>query len=938
MTQESKTYRPTVLTPRTDFPMRANLPEREPERLARWEALGLYNRLQELRQGRPTFILHDGPPYANGDIHLGHALNKTLKDIVVRYKSLKGFRAPFVPGWDCHGLPIEQQVLKEIGPAIHDLPPIEIRRRCHAYAARYLNLQREQFKRLGVLGDWDRPYATFTPDYEVGILSLFRDLVARGLVRKGRRTVHWDPVFRTALAEAEIEYHEHTSDSIYVRFPLRNVERYPSLAGLGPVDLVIWTTTPWTLPANRAVCLHPGLPYVVLAHDGRRSIVAEGLAEAFLKACGLSGRSVARLRASELERAECDHPIFSDRRSLVVLGEHVTLDMGTGCVHTAPGHGREDFAIGQRYGLEIAVPVDERGRFTQAYPAMAGVDVFEANPRIIEELRRRGLLLAAGKIVHEYPYSWRSRRPIIFRATEQWFLELDEGNLRQKALQAIDQAVQWIPPWGRERIRAMVAARPDWCLSRQRAWGVPIPAVRSKRSGTSILDLGILEAFIAGVADRGSDVWFTEPLSAFWPENFVYEPTGESRPEEFDKEFDVLDVWFDSGASHVACLERDPRLAAPADLYLEGSDQHRGWFQSSLLTSIGGRDRPPFRQVLTAGFVLDEQGRAMSKSLGNVISPSDLMERYGADILRLWVASEDYQADMRASEEILQRVAEAYRRIRNGLRFLLGNLHDFDPAACYIDFTQLEEIDRWMLSLLAGLVETVDQAYATYEFHRVYHSIYGFCNAELSTVYLDVIKDRLYCSAPGDPTRRAAQTVLYEALRTLTPLLAPIVPFTSDEVWEYGRLPGQSVHLSQLPDPDRRWRDLPLEAKWGRLLALRDEVSVALEAARRARTIGHSLDALLVLNPRDEAERRFVSENLALLENLLIVSDLRLGEIGGDRDGRLKVLQAEGRKCERCWKMDLRVGEAADHPTLCPRCVDVIRRLEAVTSGPARGR
>jgi isoleucyl-tRNA synthetase len=924
-------YRKTVLTPQTEFPMRANLAKREPERLAKWESTKLYQQIQEKRKDRPSYILHDGPPYANGDIHLGHALNKILKDIVVRYKTMKGFRTPYVPGWDCHGLPIEQQILKKVGPKIHEMDPVDVRRMCHEYAAGYVDTQRAQFKRLGVTGDWERPYETFDPVYEAGILKVLRDLVARGLVRKGMKSVHWDTVFRTALAEAEIEYHTHESDSIYVAFPLRDAERYEATKGLTHSALVIWTTTPWTMPANLGVCLHPEFEYVALRHGGRDLIVAKELAGAFAKACGIENPEAVRtFRAGGLDRATCEHPIFPGKTSLVMMGRHVTLEAGTGCVHTAPGHGHDDFVIGAQYGLPVFVPVDDAGRYTADYPEMQGVEVFEANPKIVEKLRASGHLIAAKKVKHEYPYSWRSHKPIIFRATEQWFMEF-EGDIREKALHAIDHDVKWIPKWGRDRIHAMVSTRPDWCLSRQRSWGVPIPSIRSKRTGESILDVRILERFIEQVAQKGTDAWFTEPLESIWPEGFVYEPTGENRPEDFEKERDILDVWFDSGASHVAVLEQDERLSSPADLYLEGSDQHRGWFQSALLTSIGVRDRAPFRTVLTHGFLLDGEGKAMSKSLGNVIPPQKIIEGRGADILRLWVCSEDYRSDMAASEEIFNRVSEAYRRIRNTMRFLLGNLYDFKLDTHGLAHADLEEADRWILGRLAELIDRVDKAFDAFEFHRVYHLIYGFCNTQLSAVYLDVLKDRLYCSAPEDKTRRAAQTTVHHLLESLTGMLAPLMVFTADEVWEYHRGGASSVHLELFPEARAEWRDAELAEKWERLGELREEATLALEEHRRVKTIGHSLDAEVEIRAKDPAEARFLSENLALLKELFIVSDVRIAEADGSDSSRprIKVAASTQSKCERCWMRSPDIGQDPEHVGLCQRCSGVLKRLTA---------
>lgn len=936
MTSETQNYRDTVLTPRTDFPMRAKLPQREPERLARWAEARVYETLQEKRRDAPTFILHDGPPYANGDIHLGHAMNKILKDIIVRYHSMKGRRAPYVPGWDCHGLPIEQQVLKKLGSKIHEMAPIEIRKKCHEYAEKFVGVQREQFKRLGIMGDWDRPYTTFDPKYEVGILSALRDLTARGLIRRGMKPVHWDPIFRTALAEAEIEYKKHVSDSIYVKFPLRESEKFDGLAGLAKVSIVIWTTTPWTLPANLAVCLHPRLDYVVVRSGEEHFIVAKGLLDSFVAACALEGTEVVgAVNSADLERAECDHPIFTDRTSLVILGEHVTLEAGTGCVHTAPGHGADDYVIGKKYGLPVVVPVDDRGRFTDEFPEMEGVSVFKANEPIIEGLRARGILLAASKFEHDYPFSWRSHKPIIFRATDQWFMELEDGDVRKRALTAIDESVKWIPGWGRDRIHGMVSQRPDWCLSRQRSWGVPIPAIRSKTEGKSILDVRILDAFIKVVAEKGTDAWFTDPLESFWPEGFVYEPTGETRADQFEKEWDILDVWFDSGASVIACLENDDRLSSPADLYLEGSDQHRGWFQSALLISIGARDRAPFREVLTHGFVLDGAGKAMSKSVGNVISPLDMMKQLGADILRLWVASTDYQKDVPVTKEVFARVADAYKKMRNALRFMIGNLFDFDPVVDSIEHESLEESDRFILARLGELVAKVDSHYERYEFHQIYSAVFGFCNSTLSAVYLDIAKDRLYCSAPGDPTRRASQTAIWHILDVLTRLLAPILAFTTDEAREFGPFEdGECVHLLDFPEAKSCWQDAELLAKWERLLALRDEVSLALEHARREKTIGHSLDASVELMPADKDEAQFFEENLALLKMLFIVSDIQVGAVaeggdeGGDEGVRVGVRAAESDKCERCWMRDPDLGSDPGHPGLCPRCSRVMATIQ----------
>ncbi len=907
----SMSLKDTLNLPRTGFPMKAGLAQREPERLKRWQEADVYHAALQKNATGETFILHDGPPYANGDIHMGHALNKVLKDIVVRYKTMRGFKAPYVPGWDCHGLPIEQQILKKIGGKIFDMDPAELRRMCADYAAGQIDNQRTQFKRLGILGEWDTPYTTFSKEYEVGILSCLLELVKRGLVVKGHKAVHWDPVFRTALAEAEIEYHPHESPSIYVKFPLLEqsspalLAAREKLAGLGvaTLSIVIWTTTPWTLPANLGVTLHPSFDYVVLKHGSEGYIVAEGLAESFKAACKLEdAEPVLKFKAQDLEldRALCRHPIFADKSSLVMLGEHVTLEQGTGCVHTAPGHGADDFIIGKKYGLPVFVPVDDQGRYTAEYPEMQGVFVFDANPKIVDLLKEKGLLLAVRTVKHDYPFSWRSKKPIIFRATEQWFMQLTEEGVRAQALDAIDHAVQWIPAWGRDRIRGMVERRPEWCISRQRSWGVPIPSIRSKQSGESILDPRIVQAFIDIVASRGTDAWFTEPLESFFPAGFVYEKTGEDKASDFDKEWDILDVWFDSGASHIACLEMDTRLRSPADLYLEGSDQHRGWFQAALLTSIGSRDRAPFKSVLTHGFILDGQGRAMSKSLGNVISPLDLIKDYGADILRLWVSSLDYSDDVSISKEIMDNTARAYRDIRNTLRFQLGNLYDFDPAIDAVPVDELLPLDRWALGETAQLVERVTEAYERYEFHKAYTAITQFCTVTLSALYHDILKDRLYTYGAKWAERRSAQTVIHHTFDILTRLLAPVLTFTCDEAHAYresdSEFGSSFIQLAEWPAAPAAWRS-PVVDDIARLLReVRPLVNERLEALRRDKVIGKSIDAAVTLRGSG-ALMDVLRSYQAHLPELLIVSAVELEPANGDL--QVEARQAPGERCPR---------------------------------------
>ncbi|MGC9451905.1 MAG: isoleucine--tRNA ligase [Oceanipulchritudo sp.] len=916
----------TLNLPQTAFPMRGNLVQREPERFAEWDSRNLYQEIIEKRASGASFILHDGPPYANGDIHMGHALNKILKDLVVRYKSMRGFKAPYVPGWDCHGLPIEQQILKQIGDRIHEMEPGELRKLCHGYASEWISRQREQFKRLGILGDWERPYATFHPRYESGILKVLLSLVERNLIKKGYKAVHWDPVFRTALAEAEIEYHTHQSPSIYVAMPLKDPQAIPPLAGLEKVSLVIWTTTPWTMPANLGVCLHPEFEYVALRTTaGDHYIVARELMENFLKECALERTEVvAAFKAAPLENALCLHPVFDDRDSLVMLGEHVTLEQGTGCVHTAPGHGADDFIIGKAYGLPVFCPVDEKGRYTDEFPAMAGEFVFDANPKVVDLLREKGHLLGHKTVSHEYPYSWRSKHPIIFRATEQWFMELAEGGVREKALSLIENEVEWIPGWGRDRIHAMVERRPEWCISRQRHWGVPIPSVRRLETGESMLEPAVIRKFIEVVSEKGTDAWYTEPLSHFLPDGWS--------EDDYEKEFDILDVWFDSGASHVAVLEQDERLHSPADLYLEGSDQHRGWFQHALLTAVGARDHAPFKSVLTHGFVLDGEGRAMSKSMGNVISPLDLIEKYGSDILRLWVASTDYRTDMAMSGEIMKITADAYRTIRNTFRFQLGNLFDFHPETDLLEAGELTPLDQWALNELAVLTDTVTEAYERYEFHRVYQLLNRFYTVTLSARYHDFLKDRLYTYRADCRERRSAQTVIYHHLRTLTRLLAPVLVFTCDEAHlATGGLGGESIHLEDWPTVPESWRNETVADEIGHLLELRDQVNEQLEALRSRKEIGKSVEAGLRLTVgEDSSLAPALRKNAPQLAELFIVSTVDLIFVPQVQAPVIEVFPAGGVRCPRCWRTVSEQKETA-LGTVCPRCADA---LEPFTTQP----
>ncbi len=926
-------FKHTLNLPQTDFSMKARLVEREPERLAHWESVNLREKILEQRMGSEPYTLHDGPPYANGDIHMGHALNKVLKDIINRFYTMQGRLVYYVPGFDCHGLPIEQKVVSRLKGKAADMEPVEIRRLCHEEATRWIRAQTEQFKRLGVSGDWGKPYLTLEPQVEVGILQALKELVKKGCIRKGFKPVLWDPVYRTALAEAEIEYENHVSDSIYVKFPLIDPGAVESLSGMDRVALVIWTTTPWTIPANLGVCLNPELDYVVLLLDGEHFVVARGLVESFWDRCGRRGEPhmVGRVNAKDLENMICEHPIYEDKTSLVILGSHVSLEAGTGCVHTAPGHGVDDFIVGKKYGLDVFVPVDESGRFTDEYPAMQGVNIFKANEKIIDLLHSKGLLVHHEKHEHQYPYSWRSHKPVIFRATEQWFVELDESGIRDASLKSINSDIDWIPAWGRDRIFNMVEQRPEWCLSRQRSWGVPIPSIRSRQSGDSILDVSVIDRLIEKVAVDGSDAWFTGSIEDLLPQSFRYEKTGESEPSDFEKEYDIVDVWFDSGSTHVGVLEMRDGLESPADLYLEGSDQHRGWFQSSLLISMGIRERPPFRAVLTHGFVLDQDGVAMSKHKGNVISPKEIVQRLGADGLRLWVISEDYRSDIHLSKESLKRIGEAYRRIRNTFRFLLGNLYDFNVEVDTVPFEKLEKLDRWILCRLNHLIKNVKKHYEHLEFHRIYHLIYNFCTRDLSNLYLDIVKDRLYCSGPLDPSRRAVQTCCRFLLESLTKMLAPVLVFTTDEIWEKMENPGHdSVHMSYFPEVKAEWSDPQLEAEMNVLLELKAEASQLLESDRRGGVIGHSLDASVGIRASSETDYVFLCDKITLLKQLFIVSSVEIEEnaqSNGEGVREIRTRRAGGEKCGRCWMFDHHVGKDHEFPALCARCSDVVKRL-----------
>jgi isoleucyl-tRNA synthetase len=931
-------WKDTVNLPRTDFPMKANLPTSEPETLARWAAMDLYGKIRARREGAPKFVLHDGPPYANGDIHLGTALNKILKDIVVKSRSMAGFDAPYVVGYDCHGLPIELRVDRELGPKKREMTVAEFCRACRAYAQRYVGTMTSQFQRLGVLGTWDDPYLTMDFRYQAAIARTFGEFVERGLVYKGKKPVHWCIHCRTALAEAEVEYEDHASPSIYVEFPLAPdagaelTARVPALAGRN-VSVLIWTTTPWTIPSNLAIAFHPEFDYAAYDVDGRAVIVAEALAERVSAAVQRPfGAPVAKMKGADLERIRFQHPLYT-RESLGVLGEYVTLDAGTGAVHTAPGHGADDFNTGMRYGLEIYAPIGPAGHFLDDVELFGGLRVFDANPKVEEALKARGRLWHREAFVHPYPHCWRCHNPVIFLATSQWFIAMDQEvrlrpdttseTLRVAALDQIDHHVRWIPAWGHDRIYNMLTSRPDWCISRQRAWGVPIPAVDCTRCGEAIVTTELVQRTAAVFEKFGADAWYERDTSEFVPPDLMCPICGGT---SFEREMNILDVWFDSGSSHVAVLSVRPELTWPADMYLEGSDQHRGWFQSSLLVGLGTRGRAPYRQVLTHGFLIDMDGKKMSKSLGNTIQPQDVIKQSGADILRLWIAMSDYREEIRVSKEILARVVEAYRKIRNTLRYLLANLYDFDPSKDRLPVDRLEEVDQYILARYANVAEEILSAYDAYDYGTIYQTINAFTTGDLSAFYADVSKDRLYTFAPASRERRSAQTAMFMMADGLTRLLAPILSFTADELWRH--LPGRdgdSVHTADFPSAEalKALHNPAILERWSRLTALRERVVAQIEPLRKEKQIGSSLQAKVVLTAGD-GDLAFLEAYASQLPMLFIVSEVELRASNGSSEPRsdtqVEIGRATGVKCERCWRYVPAVSHDPEWAGLCERC------------------
>ena len=924
----SQDYNATLNLPKTDFPMRAGLPQSEPKTLERWEQERVYDKLIEKNQGKPLFVLHDGPPYANGDIHLGHALNKILKDFIVRYRNMDGHQSPFVPGWDTHGLPTELKARAEAGIGNSaDISVLELRKLCEKFVRGYIDDQRVQFKRLGIIGEWDDPYITLKHEFEAEQIKVFAEMADKGYIYKGLKPVYWCPECKTALAEAEIEYAEDPCHSIYVKFPVSDDLGKFSAMGIDPakVSFVIWTTTTWTLPANLAICVGPRYEYSVIKCGEEYYVMATDLYENAMAEAELSDYEVvATVKGAELEYMKARHP-FLDRESLLIVGEHVTLESGTGCVHTAPGHGVDDYNVCQNYPeIPTICPVDSNGVLTEEAGQFAGLTTDEANKKIAVYLDENGYLFALKKIIHQYPHCWRCKTPILFRATDQWFCSVDD--FKDKAVDAIN-TVQWIPAWGKDRITAMVRDRKDWCISRQRKWGVPIPIFYCKECGEPHVDKEAMLAVADLFGKEGSNAWFEKDACEILPEGTRCKNCGGT---DFEKETDIMDVWFDSGSSWRAVCKRRPYLGAPVDLYLEGNDQYRGWFQSSLLTSVATEGVAPYRTVLTHGMILDMERRKMSKSAGNGISPQEVIKQYGADVLRLWVASSDYQSDISISRDILKQMSEAYRKIRNTARYILGNLNDFDPKKDKVGAEDFLPIDKWAVNKLNELIATVTDAYDKYEFHQVYHSIHKFCVVDMSNFYLDVLKDRLYTEKADSKARRAAQTVMYLILDSLTRMLAPILAYTSDEIWRFmphdDTVDAENVLYNEMPERIEIEIDDAFTAAWDRIHDLRDTVKKSLEIVIKDKVVKSSLETCVTLKASGE-EYSFIESVLPELKAVFIVSDVKLVEGDNALSGELEVevTKAEGEKCDRCWSYSTTVGSCAEHPTLCARCAAILR-------------
>lgn len=919
-------YKDSLNLPKTTFPMKANLPQKEKKILQLWKENNIYKKILQKRKGSKPYILHDGPPYANGHIHIGTGFNKILKDFVVKSFSMQGYCAPYVPGWDCHGMPIEHNVMKELKKDKKNFSRMEIRKKCREYAKKFWLIQKEEFPMLGVLGDWENPYLTMDPQYESKIIEGFGEIVKNGYMYRGKRPIHWCPVCKTALAEAEVEYKEHDSPSIYVKFPILDLD----------LDLktsfIIWTTTPWTLPANVAVALHPDEIYVLFKWEGEGYIVAEPLFDEVRKLLNINKYEIVKkMKGNELEGIKSKHPIFDDKTSVTILADFVEMETGTGCVHTAPGHGYEDYQIGLEYDLPIISPVDGEGKFTDEVEFAKGKLVFDANDDVLKLLKKKGLLLYSTSLVHSYPHCWRCSNPLIFRATEQWFLNVNHNNLRERLLDGVNSST-WIPEWSRERIYNMIETRPDWTLSRQRAWGVPIPAIYCKKCKKPILDPNIISRVAEVMKDKSSDSWFTEPLETFVPEDFKCPFCGGT---DFEKENDIFDVWFDSSMSHKAVLEVRDELSKPADLYLEAVDQHRGWFQLSLIVSMAVDDTIPFKSVLTHGLVLDANLKKMSKKLGNVVEPNEICEKYGADILRLWFASIDYSSDVAFGVEILDNTVEIYRKIRNTFRFLLGNLYDFDPDKNSVDYENLFPTDKLILSKLTTLTKDIIEDYRNLSFNKVTQTYHNFCTSELSHYYFDIMKDRLYTYAQGSPQRRSTQTVFFHILKNLLLLITPILPYTAEEIWQifpYFAKEEESVHIALFPDIMEEWIDNKLEEKFEKLRNIKDVIYRALEQKRKEKFIGNSLEAKIIIYCKNTEIKEFLQKLNINLNEYFIVSKVQFDEYSKNLDLEeqnedigVKVLKAEGKKCSRCWIFSETVGNFSDHPSICEKCYNILK-------------
>jgi len=916
---KENSFNETLNLPVTEFPMRGGLPQKEPLMLEKMKEDDLYGKIREKRDGAPKYILHDGPPYANGNIHLGHALNKILKDIILKYKTLQGFDAPYTPGWDTHGLPIEQRAIKDFGLKRHEIDTLVFRDKCKEFALGFVDTQREQFKRLGVLADWDNPYVTLMPKFEEEQIRVFGTMAEKGYIYKGKKPVYWCPHCETSLAEAEIEYAEDKATSIYIKFPLHDGKG--KLAG-NDVYCVIWTTTPWTIPANMAICIHPELTYVTIKVNDERWLVGEDLIPGFTKACKIESYEILeRFKGRDLEGLTFKHPLYDlhscyDRDSVVILGEHVTTEAGTGCVHTAPGHGVDDFNVGMKYGLEVLCPVDNKGKMTKDAGPFEGLFVDDCSVEVIKALAANGRLVGKESIRHQYPHCWRCKNPIIFRAAEQWFVSID--GFRKAALDAIDNEVKWIPGWGHDRIYNMIADRGDWCISRQRTWGVPIPIFYCKDCGEPIINKETIDRIATIFGEKGSNAWWEMTEEQLLPEGYKCPKCGGTH---FKKESDIMDVWFDSGSSHYSVLRNWPKLTWPADLYLEGSDQHRGWFNSSLCTSVAMTGHAPYKACLTHGFLVDEQGRKQSKSLGNVVDPLKVCDQMGADILRLWVSSADYRNDLASSDSIMKQVSDTYRKIRNTVRYLLGNLSDFDATKDMVSYENMVEIDKFALDKLANLIEKYTEAFDNYEFHVAYHALHKFCTVDMSAFYLDIIKVRLYCDTKDGLERRSAQSAMWEILNAITILMAPVLSFTAEEIWQY--LPSSKnqpyAMLSDWPKAKDEWKNPDLAAKWDKLISFRDEALKPLEQARSEKLIGQSLEARIIIHANKD-EYSWLSEYEGYIPELLIVSQAEL-YLDDTKALTFEVVKASGTKCPRCWCYH----EDNDPDGLCPRCQKVVK-------------